>query len=56
MITQDSCAFFDDHAVYTDFRGVVLEAEEGANIARALGKKKVRCFIKFGTGALFADL
>jgi len=40
MITQDSCSFFDDHAVYSDFRGVVLDEEEGNNIAAALGKRK----------------
>jgi len=39
-ITQDSCAFYEDHVLYDSFRGVVLAAEEGHNIARALGDKK----------------
>lgn len=39
-ITQDSCAFHNDHVVYNSFRGVVLAEEEGKNIAKALGDKK----------------
>ncbi len=40
FITQDSCAFYHDLALYTSFRGVVLAAEEGSAIAAALGDKK----------------
>ena len=40
ITTQDSCAFHKDHAVYRQFKGVVLAKEEGENIAAALGKKK----------------
>ncbi|KAK2630619.1 hypothetical protein QTJ16_001439 [Diplocarpon rosae] len=40
ITTQDACAFFDDLALYTSFRGVVLAAEEGQAIAAALGGKK----------------
>jgi ribulose-5-phosphate 4-epimerase/fuculose-1-phosphate aldolase len=39
-ITQDSCAFHNDHVVYNSFNGVVLVEEEGKNIAKALGDKK----------------
>ncbi|MGV9615097.1 class II aldolase/adducin family protein [Nocardia xishanensis] len=39
-ITQDACAFFEDHGVYSDYRGVVNEAEEGRRIAAALGSYK----------------
>jgi len=39
-ITQDSCSFHNDHVLYESFNGVVLVAEEGHNIARALGDKK----------------
>ena len=39
-ITQDSCAFHNDHVVYESFKGVVLAEEEGKNIAKALGDKK----------------
>jgi len=40
MITQDSCAFYNDHAVYRSFGGVVLDANEGAAIAKTIGTKK----------------
>ncbi|PKX89339.1 class II aldolase/adducin family protein [Aspergillus novofumigatus IBT 16806] len=40
IITQDSCAFYNDHIVYKQFNGVVLAEEEGKNIAQALGNKK----------------
>jgi ribulose-5-phosphate 4-epimerase/fuculose-1-phosphate aldolase len=39
-ITQDACAFFEDHAVFSDFTGVVVATEEGDRIAAALGKHK----------------
>ncbi|KII94899.1 hypothetical protein PLICRDRAFT_97162 [Plicaturopsis crispa FD-325 SS-3] len=40
MLTQDDCHFYNDHAVYENYNGVVLEADEGKNIAAALGNKK----------------
>lgn len=40
-LTQDSCAFFEDHALFDDFTGVVLETGEGARIAEALGNNKM---------------
>ena len=40
MLTQDSCAFFEDFGIHRDFGGVVLDAEEGARIGKALGDKK----------------
>lgn len=39
-ITQDSCAFHDDHVLYEAFNGVVLAEEEGRKIAACLGDKK----------------
>lgn len=39
-ITQDSCAFYNDHALFDDFTGVVLDMDEGARIAEALGDNK----------------
>ena len=39
-LTQDSCAFYDDHALFDDFTGVVLDPAEGDRIAAALGQKK----------------
>ncbi len=39
-ITQDACAFYEDHAVFADFTGVVYETTEGERIAQALGQRK----------------
>jgi ribulose-5-phosphate 4-epimerase/fuculose-1-phosphate aldolase len=39
-ITQDVCAFYEDHAVFNEFTGVVLDVEEGDRIAQALGSAK----------------
>jgi ribulose-5-phosphate 4-epimerase/fuculose-1-phosphate aldolase len=39
-ITQDACAFYEDHALFDDFTGVVLDLEEGKRIAHALGGAK----------------
>lgn len=40
MISQDVCAFHNDHVVYDDYGGVVLDTDEGARIATALGPCK----------------
>ena len=39
-LTQDACAFYEDHVVYEDFGGVVLDTEEGKRIAACLGTSK----------------
>lgn len=39
-VNQDACAFYDDHAVYDDFGGLVVDVEEGRRIAAALGPTK----------------
>ncbi|MEM8890977.1 MAG: class II aldolase/adducin family protein [Bacteroidota bacterium] len=39
-LTQDSCAFFEDHGLYDDYQGVVLDLGEGDAIAAALQDKK----------------
>lgn len=39
-LTQDSCAFFEDHVLFDDFTGVVLDNSEGERIAAALGDYK----------------
>jgi ribulose-5-phosphate 4-epimerase/fuculose-1-phosphate aldolase len=39
-ITQDACAFFEEHEVFDGFDGVVLESEEGKRIAVRLGEGK----------------
>jgi ribulose-5-phosphate 4-epimerase/fuculose-1-phosphate aldolase len=39
-ITQDACAFFEDHTLFDDYTGVVLDLEEGKRIGDALGDNK----------------
>jgi ribulose-5-phosphate 4-epimerase/fuculose-1-phosphate aldolase len=39
-ITQDSCAFFEDHSLFDDFTGVVLSTDEGQRIGESLGSNK----------------
>ncbi|GGT79507.1 MULTISPECIES: class II aldolase/adducin family protein [Streptomyces] len=36
----DACAFFEDHGIYDDYRGVVNELDEGDRVAKALGDHK----------------
>jgi ribulose-5-phosphate 4-epimerase/fuculose-1-phosphate aldolase len=40
MLNQDSCMFYNDLAVYTNFGGVVFATEEGGKLADALGPTK----------------
>jgi ribulose-5-phosphate 4-epimerase/fuculose-1-phosphate aldolase len=39
-ITQDACAFYQDHALFDDYTGVVYETTEGDRIGQALGNSK----------------
>jgi ribulose-5-phosphate 4-epimerase/fuculose-1-phosphate aldolase len=39
-ITQDACSFYEDHAVFEDYTGVVLSTDEGQRIAASLGDRK----------------
>lgn len=39
-LTQDACAFFEDHEVYDEYGGVVLDGAEGDRIAATLGPAK----------------
>ena len=47
-LTQDACAFYGDHALFDDYTGVVLDAEEGKRIAHALGEKKAAILVNHG--------
>jgi len=40
MLSQDTCTFYNDHALYNQFNGIVLDEQEGIDIAKALGNKK----------------
>lgn len=39
-ITQDSCFFYENHALYETFSGIVLDDSEGRRLAEALGDKR----------------
>jgi ribulose-5-phosphate 4-epimerase/fuculose-1-phosphate aldolase len=39
-LTQDACALFEDHGLFDDYTGVVIDIEEGKRIAHALGENK----------------
>jgi ribulose-5-phosphate 4-epimerase/fuculose-1-phosphate aldolase len=39
-LTQDACAFYEDHGLFDDFTGVVYDTEEGKRIAGALDRHK----------------
>jgi ribulose-5-phosphate 4-epimerase/fuculose-1-phosphate aldolase len=39
-LTQDACAFYQDHGLFDDFTGVVNDPAEGRRIAEALGSHK----------------
>ena len=39
-LTQDACAFHDDHAIFDGYSGVVSDLDEGRRIAAALGHRK----------------
>ena len=39
-LTQDACAFYEDHSVYDDYHGLVNDLDEGVRLAKALGPNK----------------
>jgi ribulose-5-phosphate 4-epimerase/fuculose-1-phosphate aldolase len=39
-LTQDSCGFYEGHALFEHFSGVVLDTSEGDRIAQVLGQRK----------------
>lgn len=39
-ITQDACAFYESHGLFSEYTGVVSAVEEGQRIAEALGTHK----------------
>jgi len=48
-ITQDACSFFEDHALFDDYTGVVIDPEEGKRIAHALGDNKAAILRNHGS-------
>ncbi len=47
-LTQDACAFHEDHAIHDDFGGVVIDLDEGSRIAKALGQRKAAILANHG--------
>ncbi len=47
-LTQDACAFYDDHVVFDDYSGIVEETSEGDRIAHILGTKKAAILLNHG--------
>lgn len=39
-LSQDACVFYEDHALFDDYTGVVLETDEGFRIGQVLGPRK----------------
>ncbi|EXJ95774.1 L-fuculose-phosphate aldolase [Capronia coronata CBS 617.96] len=48
MLTQDVCNFYNAHSIYRSYGGVALAAEEGDNIAKALGDGKAAILMNHG--------
>ncbi|MFI0355037.1 class II aldolase/adducin family protein [Actinomadura sp. 9N407] len=47
-ISQDACAFYEDHVIFDDYAGVVLSTGEGDRIAAALGRRKLALLANHG--------
>jgi ribulose-5-phosphate 4-epimerase/fuculose-1-phosphate aldolase len=47
-LTQDSCIFYGDHALFDDYTGVVDDTAEGDRIAAALGDNKAAILANHG--------
>jgi ribulose-5-phosphate 4-epimerase/fuculose-1-phosphate aldolase len=47
-LTQDACAFYDDHVLFDDYTGAVFDIEEGKRIAHALGDHKAAILANHG--------
>lgn len=39
-ITQEACIFYEDHALFNDYTGVVIDTQEGKRISTILGGRK----------------
>lgn len=47
-LTQDSCIFYGDHALFDNYTGVVNDPEEGKRLAHALGDNKAAILANHG--------
>jgi ribulose-5-phosphate 4-epimerase/fuculose-1-phosphate aldolase len=48
MLSQDVCYFYKAHSVYDNFGGIAFAADEGTNIAHALGDNKGAILVSHG--------
>lgn len=44
-LTQDACAFYNDHSLFDDYTGVVTDLDEGRRIGETLGDRKA-CILR----------
>ncbi|NOY42700.1 MAG: class II aldolase/adducin family protein [Planctomycetes bacterium] len=47
-LDQTGCSFFDDHALYNEYTGVVLDADQTQGIVEALGEKRALILANHG--------
>jgi len=47
-ITQDACAFYEDHVLFSEFNGLVDNDTEGVALARSLGGSKAAILANHG--------
>jgi ribulose-5-phosphate 4-epimerase/fuculose-1-phosphate aldolase len=47
-LDQTGCSFFDDHAVYSEYTGVVIESDQADGIVAALGDKRALILANHG--------
>ena len=48
IVTQEACAFYNDHAVLNHYHGIAADVSEGDQIAQALGKNKAVICVNHG--------
>ncbi|KAL2817960.1 class II aldolase/adducin N-terminal [Aspergillus cavernicola] len=46
MLSQDACYLYNAHSVYESFGGIALSADEGKQIAAALGSQNKACILQ----------
>ncbi len=47
-LDQTGCSFFEDHAIYVDYTGIVLDEEQSVDIAQSLGAKRALILANHG--------
>lgn len=47
-ISQNACAFYEDHSLFTNFSGLIRDCAEGQRLAEALGDNKAVILLNHG--------